>query len=78
MTPGGVPASDPLVAATRAHELVEALTVRGETVATAETLTARLLAGTIAGVPGASAVLRGGLVVHAAVRAVRHPSRSRR
>lgn len=61
MTQGG----DPLVAATRARELVAALAVRGETVATAESLTAGLLSAAIAGVPGASAVLRGGLVVYA-------------
>lgn len=57
--------ADPLVAATRATELVEALVERGQTVATAESLTAGLLSATIAGVPGASAVLRGGLVVYA-------------
>ncbi|NLV77969.1 MAG: nicotinamide-nucleotide amidohydrolase family protein [Rhodococcus sp.] len=56
---------DPLVAATRAVELVAVLTDRGETVATAESLTAGLLSATVAGVPGASAVLRGGLVVYA-------------
>lgn len=45
--------------------LVSALKDRGWTVATAESLTAGLLAATIADVPGASAVLRGGLVVYA-------------
>ncbi|MGW0020356.1 CinA family protein [Rhodococcus sp. NPDC003382] len=58
-------APDPLVAATRAADLVAALVERGQTVATAESLTAGLLSATIAGVPGASAVLRGGLVVYA-------------
>ncbi|MCP9624083.1 CinA family protein [Nocardia otitidiscaviarum] len=48
-----------------AAELVRALRAAGQTVATAESLTAGLLAATIAGVPGASAVLRGGLVVYA-------------
>ncbi|WP_072687638.1 CinA family protein [Rhodococcus marinonascens] len=57
--------TDPLVEGTRVAELVAVLTERGETVATAESLTAGLLAATIACVPGASAVLRGGLVVYA-------------
>ena len=60
---GGV--TDPLVDGTRAVDLVAVLTARGETVATAESLTAGLLTATIAGVPGASNVLRGGLVVYA-------------
>ncbi len=50
---------DPLVS-DDARALVADLTVRGQTVATAESLTAGLLAATLAGVPGASAVLRGG------------------
>jgi nicotinamide-nucleotide amidase len=45
--------------------LVERLVARGETVATAESLTGGLLAATIVDVPGASAVFRGGLVVYA-------------
>lgn len=53
-------APDPL-----AGELVEVLSDRGWTLATAESLTAGQLAARIAGVPGASAVLRGGLVVYA-------------
>lgn len=57
--------NDPLIAGAPVAELVAALTAAGQTVATAESLTAGLLAATIAGVPGASAVLRGGLVVYA-------------
>lgn len=55
--------NDPLVN-DDARALVADLTVRGQTVATAESLTAGLVAATIAGVPGASKVLRGGLVTY--------------
>jgi nicotinamide-nucleotide amidase len=55
--------NDPLVS-DEAHQLIAALTVRGQSIATAESLTAGLLAATLAGVPGASAVLRGGLVTY--------------
>lgn len=48
-----------------ATDLVELLRSRGMTVATAESLTAGLCAATIADVPGASAVLRGGFIVYA-------------
>ncbi|WP_018684601.1 CinA family protein [Actinokineospora enzanensis] len=45
--------------------VVAALKARGETVATAESLTAGLLTAVLTSVPGSSAVVRGGLVVYA-------------
>ena len=48
-----------------ARALVAALTARGQTVATAESLTAGLVCGALTEVPGASAVVRGGLIVYA-------------
>ncbi|HYN75156.1 MAG TPA: CinA family protein [Candidatus Limnocylindria bacterium] len=48
-----------------ATALVSALTARGETVAVAESLTGGLLVSALVDVPGASAVLRGGVVAYA-------------
>jgi nicotinamide-nucleotide amidase len=47
-----------------ARGLIADLTVRNQSVATAESLTAGLLAATLAGVAGASAVLRGGVITY--------------
>lgn len=58
---------DPLVSdllGDEARGLVAELALRRHSIATAESLTAGLLAATIAGVPGASAVLRGGLITY--------------
>lgn len=48
-----------------AADLHRALLARGETVAAAESLTAGLFCASLAEVPGASATLRGGVVVYA-------------
>ena len=50
-----------VAAAAAVHRLVD----RGETLATAESLTGGLVAATIVEIPGVSAVYRGGLVVYA-------------
>lgn len=59
---GLVPEPSESVAPVRLHR---ALLARGETVAAAESLTAGLFCATVATVPGASATLRGGVVVYA-------------
>ncbi|MFT4187118.1 MAG: CinA family protein [Aeromicrobium sp.] len=52
------------MASGEAAEVVAALAARGWTVATAESLTGGLLCGALVGVPGASAVVRGGVVAY--------------
>ena len=47
-----------------ARDIVERASVRGVTVSTAESLTAGMIASTIADIPGASAVPRGGAVTY--------------
>lgn len=47
-----------------ARDIVERASTRGVTVSTAESLTAGMIASTIADIPGASAVLRGGAVTY--------------
>ncbi|GAB3059767.1 CinA family protein [Intrasporangium mesophilum] len=51
---------------TDGDRLVSRLTAAGQTIACAESLTAGLVAATIADTPGASLVLRGGVVAYAA------------
>lgn len=52
-------------AADLASRIVEVLTARGESVAVAESLTGGLVAGELTSVPGASVVVRGGIVAYA-------------
>jgi nicotinamide-nucleotide amidase len=65
-----IPAADPLLTALGcppglAAEVVGLLLARGQTVATAESLTAGLVTAALTTVAGSSAVVRGGLVVYA-------------
>jgi PncC family amidohydrolase len=48
-----------------AREIVELLTARGQTVALAESLTGGLVTAALTSVPGASVVVRGGIVAYA-------------
>jgi len=52
-------------AAELAKFIVEVLTARGESVGVAESLTGGLVAGALTSVPGASVVVRGGIVAYA-------------
>ena len=61
--PGGP--ADPAEGAEFARRIVAGLTARGQTLAVAESLTGGLLTARIVDVPGASVVLRGGVVAYA-------------
>ena len=50
---------------TEAREIIELLTARGQTVAVAESLTGGLVTAALTSVPGASLVVRGGIVAYA-------------
>ena len=47
------------------REVIELLIARGETIAVAESLTGGMVAAALTAIPGASAVVRGGLVTYA-------------
>jgi nicotinamide-nucleotide amidase len=60
-----VPPSEPLPSHELAARVVAELTRRGMTIAVAESLTGGLVVAELVGVPGASAVVRGGVVAYA-------------
>ena len=60
-----MPSPDLTGARQAAAEAVRRVAERGETFATAESLTGGLIAATVVEIPGVSAVFRGGLVVYA-------------
>ncbi len=60
-----IPDDDRADVAAVARDLVARLTAAGETVAVAESLTGGLVVSTLVAVPGASAVVRGGVVAYA-------------
>lgn len=64
MTAGSGPADPAQAAAELARLLIGLLTERGQSVATAESLTGGLVAATLVDVAGASAVFRGGIVAY--------------
>jgi nicotinamide-nucleotide amidase len=53
------------VSSSEAREIIELLTARGQTVALAESLTGGLVTAALTSVPGASLVVRGGIVAYA-------------
>ena len=54
----------PVTPASSAEDVVAALAAAGQSVATAESLTGGLIIATLVDVPGASAVVRGGIVAY--------------
>lgn len=67
MRPAAAGTSEPTAdgAAELARFIVELLTARGQSVAVAESLTGGLVAAALTSVPGASVVVRGGIVAYA-------------